>query len=312
MKGWILYHKQQDELSQEDYDIHRLLEAAKAKHIPLKIYSPKEFELIVSRDDQKSVLLNGKMIALPDFLIPRIGAKTTYFGLAVIRQLERLNIYVCNMSSTVEIVKDKLRIHQILAESNLPTPKTMLLKFPVNIELVEEEINFPLIIKDINGTEGQGIYLCESSLKFKELMELLDSYKENIHMIIQEFISGSKGTDLRVIVIGGKVIGCIKRTATDGSFKANYSLGAKIEPFQLNPEIESLALETAKLLNLETAGIDLLFNEEGYKVLEANSSPGFEGFEKVNGKYVAEEILSHVLLQTSECIKKRGNQCVDL
>ena len=201
MKGWILYKKKQADLGESDYGVNRLLAAAKAKDIALSVYAPEQFELVVTRADRKSILVDGKPEVLPDFILPRMGAGTTYFALAVIRQLERLGVYSCNGSSTIERVKDKLHVHQILAQSNLPTPKTMLLKFPVDIDIVRNEIGFPVIIKNITGTEGQGIYLCESEDKFDDLMDLIYCNNQKANIILQEFIETSRGKDLLGIIL---------------------------------------------------------------------------------------------------------------
>ncbi len=298
MKGWILYSKSQNELTKNDHGVWRLLQAAKTKGIDIEVYKPDQFELVVTRDDRKSILVDGKPTPLPDFLIPRLGSNTTYFALAIIRQLEKLDVYSCNSSETIEIVKDKLQMHQLLAQSNLPTPKTMLVKFPVNIDVVKNEIGFPAIVKNITGTEGSGIYLCDSDEKFTDLMELIYTNNSKANIILQEFVSESRGKDLRVFILGGRVVGCMKRSS-ETSFKANYSRGGKVEPFNLTPEIEWLATETARLVNLDIAGVDLLFEQEGYKICEANSSPGFKGLEIVVGENIAEQILDYIMVKVS-------------
>ena len=306
MKGWILYGKPQNELNENDHGVQRLLQAARAKGIELEVYSPVQFELVVTRNDRHSILLNGKPSPLPDFLIPRIGSNTTYFGLAVIRQLERLGVYSCNSSTTIELVKDKLQMHQLLAQTNLPTPKTMLIKFPGDIDVVKNEIGFPAIVKNITGTEGSGIYLCESEEKFKDLMELIYSNNAQANVILQEFIAHSYGKDLRVFVLGGRVIGCMKRFSTT-SFKSNFSRGGEVESFKLTPEIEWLATETAKIVNLDVTGVDLLFDKNTYKICEANSSPGFKGLEMVVGENIAEQILDYIAVKVKGHIQLNHN-----
>lgn len=303
MKGWILYRKQGNELTNYDHGVNRLLQAAKARNMDLSIYSPEQFELVVTRDDRKSILLDGRATALPDFLIPRMGSQTTYFALAVIRQLERLGVYSCNSSITIEAVKDKLQMHQILAYSNLPTPKTMLVKFPVDIEVVRREIGFPIVIKNISGTEGSGISLCHTEEQFTDLMELIYTNNSQANIILQEFVANSHGRDLRVFVLGGRVIGCMRRYS-ETSFKANFSRGGKVAPYEITPEIEWLATETARLVDLDIAGIDLLFDHEGFKICEANSAPGFKGLELVIGETVAEQILDYITVKLSGSLAK--------
>ncbi|MCP5506848.1 MAG: RimK family alpha-L-glutamate ligase [Chlamydiales bacterium] len=298
MKGLIIYKTRLDEITPVDYGVKRMLDAGKNMGIDLDVVCPEQFELVVTRHDRNSILIDEKSRPLPNFVIPRMGSETTYFGLAVVRQLERLGIYVCNSSESIELAKDKLHVHQILAQSDLPTPKTMMVKFPIDINVVKKEIGFPLVIKNIIGTRGEGIYLCESEERFMDLMELIYSYNHQANIILQEFISTSKGRDLRVFVLGGKVIGSMQRKSK-GHFKANYSQGGTVEPIDLPDEAAWLAVETARLMNLEVSGVDLLFTEEGFMICEANSSPDFEGLEQVVGKHIAEDILTHVVNQVA-------------
>lgn len=296
VKGLILFSKLESELTDSDYSVRRLLSAARQKGIDIRIVKPEQFELIVTRSDRKSLLIDDKVEPLPDFVIPRLGSVSSYYAFSVIRQLTHLGVYVCNDADAIHAVKDKLFMHQLLARSKLSSPKTMLAKFPIALEIVKREIGFPLVIKNVTGTQGAGIYLCESEDKFIDVMELVYSNNPHANIILQEFIQRSYGKDLRVFVVGGKVIGCMSRTSS-GSFKANFSKGGQVAPVELTPEIEWLATETAKLFQLDIAGVDLLFDEDGLKICEANSSPGFWGLEKVTGPIVAEKIMDYILVK---------------
>ncbi|HHF7345692.1 TPA: RimK family alpha-L-glutamate ligase [Legionella feeleii] len=302
MKGWILYKRNKQELLPTDHGVNRLLAAATSLQIELDVYRPEQFELVITQHDKKSILLDGARVALPDFLLPRLGAETSYFALAIIRQLEKSGVYTCNNSAAIEIVKDKMLLSQLFAQSDLPFPKTMLVKFPVPIDLVEREIGFPLVIKNISGARGIGIHLCETADSFRDLMELIGTHSGDHQMILQEFVASSYGRDLRVFVLGAKVIGCMKRTAKN-SFKANYSLGGEVSPFAITPEIEKLAIDCAALFNLQIAGIDLLFDTQGFKICEANSSPGFKGMELATGGDIARQILKYVVKETKMAAK---------
>lgn len=297
MRGWIIYKDSATLLRPEAYEIQRLVEAAKASGIELDVYSPDQFDLTVTREDDKSIMINGEYVKLPDFVMPRMGAGTTYFALAIIRHLERLGVYCVNNSVAIETVKDKLYSQQILAEKNLPTPKTMLVKFPVNVDLVETTLGFPVVIKTLSGSQGSGVFLSKSKSEFRDLMQLIEATNKNANIILQEFISNSHGRDLRVFTIGGRVIACFERKAVDGDFKANVSNGGSASPFAITPEIEWLALQTSHALDLDIAGIDLLFDNGHYKICEANSSPGFEGLESCIDIDVAKEILHFVRIR---------------
>ena len=301
ISGWIIYLKKEEALTlSEDYSVLRLLEEATKKNISLKVFTPEQFDLIITKNDNKSILIDEEPHAIPDFILPRIGSNSKYFTLAVLRHLEQLGVYICNNAAAIELVKDKLHCHQIMSHHNLPIPKTMLLKFPVAINIVKKEIGFPAIIKNISGQKGAGIYLSESSSKFEDLMELIHENNANANIILQEYIQTSHGRDLRVFVVGGKIIGCMQRTSKDGNFKANFSRGGSTESHNITQEIEWLVTETVRITGLDIAGIDLLFDTEGFKVCEANSAPGFKGLEKALKENIAEQIIDYILFKVSQ------------
>ena len=294
MRGWILYHEYDEGLKKERHEIERFLQEAEKQNIELNIVSPEQFDLIVTRDDRKSVILDGKVEPLPDFLLPRLGASTTYFALAVIRHLERLGVYTINSSESIEAVKDKLYSQQILASMNMPVPKTMLAKYPINIDMVEKQFGFPVIVKTLSGAQGTGVFLSESKSKFKDLMDLINATNHKANIIVQEFVADSIGRDLRVFTVGGRALACMERISQDGNFKANIAQGGTMRQVELTSEIEWIATETSRILNLEVAGIDLLFDGEHFKICEANSSPGFRAMEACHDINIPEEIFSFI------------------
>lgn len=291
MKGWIL--QKQVYGKEPSYETLKLIETAKQAGIELELHDPRQIEIIVTQDDRKSVLLDDKITKLPDFIFPRMGATTSYFALAVIRHLERLGVYSVNSSEAIEKVKDKLFQMQILAEK-FPVPKTIMVKFPVNAEIVEKKLGFPVIIKTLSGSQGSGVILSHDAQSFEDLGNLIQITNPNAEIILQEFISSSKGRDLRVFVIGNRVVGCMERYATDDSFKANFSRGGGVRAFEVTPEIEQLALSVTGELGLEISGVDLLFGKDGYMICEVNSSPGFKGMEQATGKDVAQELIDYI------------------
>ena len=297
MKGWILYKNNSDFLKEKSYAITRLMESAAEFGVELDLISSNRIDLTVTREDRKSILLDGNPVALPDFIIPRMGAFTTYFDLAVIRHLERLGVNSFNSSESIETVKDKLYSHQILAARNLPIPKTMLVKFPVNVDLVEQRLGFPVVVKTLYGSQGSGVFLCESKKQLTDLIQLVEVTKGSANIILQEFVHTSKGRDLRVFTIGGRAIACVERRAPEGEFKANFSQGGSVTPYEITPEIEWLAVEASRIFNLDIAGIDLLFDGEHYLVCEANSAPGFETIEKCLDINVPKEIFHFIRIR---------------
>jgi len=297
MLGWIL-HKHSDFLIKpETYEINKLIEEGNTAGIEIRVLQPEQIEIIVNRDDRKSIFVDDVSCPLPDFIIPRMGSGTTYFALALIRHLEKLGVYSFNSANSIDVVKDKLFQLQILAESGMPIPKTMLANFPIDLEVVRKHIKFPVVVKTITGSQGSGVFLCETINSLDELMHMVKNSNPNVNLIFQEFVKTSHGRDLRVVTVGGRIVGAMIREATDGGFKANFSRGGTVNKYEITPEIEWLVLEIARILNLDIAGIDLLFDDKGFKICEVNSSPAFEGLEIACNKNIAAEIIQYVKLR---------------
>ena len=290
MNGWILYKNP----IEESWETQKLVEEFEKQDVKIRVVNPNDVDIFVDRDDRKSIIVGGKPRWLPDFVIPRTGSGTTYFIKAIIRHLERLGVTLINGSNAIDTVKDKLYTQQILAESNLPVPKTLLLKHPINLEWVENHLTFPVIIKTLSGSFGAGVFLAENKKQLKQLVKMAEITNEGYDIILQEFIEDSYGKDLRVLVINGKVIGCMMRQAVDDDFRANITRGGEGIPYQIDDNIEWLGGESSRLLGLDIAGVDLLFDNGGYKICEVNSSPGFEGMYKFTHTNIAEEIVNFV------------------
>ena len=290
MNGWILHKKELGEV----YETDTLVEEFEKQGIKVRVVNPQDVDIFVDRDDRKSILVGGVSRALPDFVIPRTGSGTTYFIKAIIRHLERLGVILINGSSSIDAVKDKLYTQQVLGESNLPVPKTLLVKHPIDVNLVEKNIKYPMIIKTLSGSYGAGVFLVENRKQLKQLLKMAEITKPSYNIIIQEFIEDSFGKDLRVLVVNGKVVGCMMRQSIDDDFRANITRGGEGIPYQITEEIEWLGGESARLLDLDIAGVDLLFDNGGYRICEVNSSPGFEGMDKYCKTNIAEEMVNFV------------------
>ena len=295
MKLWMLGNG----LTTEMYERERFVEEADKYGIDFNLVFADEIDLIVSRDDRKSIRYRNDIVALPDSILARTGSGTGYFNLSVLRQFERLNVPTLPNSASIEASKDKMYANQILAQAGLPIPKTMLTRFPCKAELVEKVVGFPCVLKVVTGSHGAGVYLCENAKQFEDLSELISSLDFKNSMIVQEYVQYSEGRDLRVIVIGGRVVGAMLRQSTDGSFKANISRGGEGTAFDVDDQMELLAIQTAKVLDLDIAGVDLLFHSDGYRICEANSSPGFKGFEKALGINIPQKVFDYAKLRSN-------------
>ena len=290
MNGWILYKNN----VKESYETLRLVEEFEKQGIKIRVVNPQDVDIFVDRDDRKSIRVGFKSRPLPDFVIPRTGSGTTYFIKAIIRHLERLGVTLINGSNAIDTVKDKLYTQQVLGESNLPVPKTLLVRHPIKLEWVEKNLTFPVIIKTLSGSFGAGVFMAEDKKQFKQLLKMAEITKKSYNIIVQEFIKDSWGKDLRVFVLNGKVVGCMMRQAVDDDFRANITRGGEGIPYQIDENIEWLGGESARLLGLDIAGVDLLFDNGGYKICEVNSSPGFEGMDKFTHTNIAEDIVNFV------------------
>ena len=293
MNGWILYKNDIN----ESYETQKLVDEFEKQGIKVRVVHPDDIDIFVDRDDRKSILVAGRTRQLPDFVMPRTGSGTTYFIKAIIRHLERLGVVLINGSDAIDNVKDKLYTQQILGESKLPVPKTLLVKHPINLEWVETNINFPVIIKTLSGSFGAGVFLAENKKQLEQLVKMAEITKKSYNIIVQEFIKDSWGKDIRVFVLNKKVIGCMMRQSTDDDFRANITRGGEGIPYQITDEIEWLGGESSRLLNLDIAGVDLLFNNGSYSICEVNSSPGFEGMDKFTKTNIAEDIVNFVKLK---------------
>lgn len=280
--------------NESEYENRRLVDSLSDLEIPATIYYPDNFDVIVGKGTGHGIKYNGNSFDMPNLVLPRSGSGTTEFITALLRQFEEKQVTCINSSLSVEIAKDKMRSHQLLASRGLPIPNTMLVRFPVDSDIVDSVIGWPCVVKVISGSHGEGIYLCENKKTFVKIMEFVGSLDSPKTLIVQEYVDTNPGEDLRVFVVGGKVIGAMKRHAPKGDFRANISAGGYGEPFEVDTQIDFLARETAKICGLDIAGIDLLFDKDGYKICEANSAPGFEGFEKYCKVDVAKQIAEYI------------------
>ena len=291
MNGWIIHKK---ELG-ENFEVSRLVEEFEKQGVDVRVVNPKDVDIFVDRDDRKSIIVDGKPRKLPDFVLPRTGSGTTYFIKAIIRHMERLGVTMINGSDAIDNVKDKLYSQQILGQSNLPVPKTMLVKHPINLELVEKNLKYPMIVKTLSGSYGSGVFMVDDRKQFRQIMKMAELSNARYNIIIQECVEDSLGRDLRVLVVNRKVVGCMMRQSVDGDFRANITRGGEAIPYQIDDDIEWIGGECARLLDLDIAGVDLLFNEGTYTICEVNSAPGFEGMEKFTKVNVGEKIVNYVV-----------------
>lgn len=273
-----------------DFETNKLIEEFENRQIQVRVCQFKHFDVIIN----KGIFYKGENIDLPMVVLVRLGAGITRKELAVIRYFELAGIKCFNSRHSINLVQDKLHTSEILSQSGIAVPTTMVVKFPIKNDLVQQHIGFPCIVKVVVGSFGEGVYLCQSELEYHRIIEFTDALSTDKTLIVQEYLGDNPGTDLRVFVVGGKVIGAMKRTAPVGDFRANITIGGSGEAYPVNTAIEDIALSTAKILGLDIAGIDLLFDKRGFHVCEANSNPGFSGFNQYCGVNIQEHIVDFI------------------
>lgn len=245
-------------------------------------------------DNGKSQILNeGIPLMHADAVIPRIGSSVTQLGASVIRQFELIGTYSLLKSSALLQSRDKLRCSQKLAQMGIPVPKTVWLGYDQDIPSIVRKLGgYPVIVKLLEGTHGNGVLLLDSLTALRSIMNLL--MKKGERTILQEFIAESKGADFRAFVVGDKVVASMKRQAAAGEFRSNLHRGATATPLLLTQEEQDLAVKATKALSLEVAGVDILRSNRGPLIMEINASPGLEGIETSTGIDIAFQIMLHL------------------
>ncbi len=240
-----------------------------------------------------TVYYGGESLGKADAVLPRIGASQTFYGTAVVRQFETMGCYCLNSSEAITASRDKLKSLQILAQAGINMPVTGYASHTMDIEGVIEKVgSVPLVMKLLQGTQGQGIVLAETRKAAESVMSAFRQLEADI--LVQEFIKESSGTDIRALVVGNRVVAAMRRIAPEGEFRSNVHRGGKTEHVKLNPEEEKMAVVAAQVLGLRVAGVDLMRSNRGPLVLEVNSSPGLQGIEASSGVDVAGEIIRFI------------------
>jgi gamma-F420-2:alpha-L-glutamate ligase len=305
LRGWILFQHELDPAIPEVPEVFRFQEAAGAMGIELHVFQPHRFEMVVGTGSDWSMKYQGVSVERPDFVICRTGAETDYFTLALLRHIERRGVRLVNGPETIETVSDKLHTLQTLNRAGLPIPRTILGTFPIDVDLVERELGFPVIVKTLKGTRGAGVLKCEDRSQFEDLAGLLESAEAKADFILQHYVRASHGRDVRVLVVGGRVVAAMERRSLTGGFKSNVSLGGVGVAYNPPQEMAELAVQAADVLELDITGIDILFDEDGYRICEANSAPGFQGLERATGMDVPTSILEWVVA-TQDAVRERA------
>ncbi len=275
------------------YSTRRLVEAVKARrHRPL-VLDTLRCNLILSRGEPR-MTYRGVALRNVHVVIPRIGASITGYGLAVVSQFDMMGVAVLNGAAPIARSRDKLRCLQLLARFGLDIPRTVMARDRSNIpRLLKDVGGLPAIVKLVRGTQGVGVMLASTLEELEGILSTFSDLGQDI--VLQEFIAESRGRDVRALVVGDRVVAAMRRRAKRGEFRSNLHRGGRGKAAKLPASYLEAAVTAARLVGLEVAGVDMLETREGPKVLEVNSSPGFEGLERATGLDIAGAIVDHAL-----------------
>jgi ribosomal protein S6--L-glutamate ligase len=276
----------------ELYSTRALAEAAAARGHEARVLDTLQFDIRIARQ-KPELFYKGEPVGPVDAVITRIGASITFYGLAVVRQFEMMGVYCLNESQAIARSRDKLRSLQLLCRHDVGVPPTVFTRQADHVnDCIELVDGAPVVVKLLQGTQGIGVVLAESTRAASSVVEAFHGLDQNI--LIQKFIKEAKGADIRALVVGKKVVAAMKRQAVSGEFRSNLHRGGSATRIRLDPEYRKTALAAARVLGLRMAGVDMLESKEGPMIMEVNSSPGLEGIQKATAIDVAATVIEHL------------------
>lgn len=280
-------------LSREDnFSTRRLIEEGHARDHVVEVIDTTRCYMAINQN-APAVYYDGKRLPRYDAVIPRIGASITAYGTAVVRQFETIGTYCVNSSDGIGTSRDKLAAHQVLARNRIGMPATAFASSPKDTgNLIGLVGKAPLIVKLLESTQGKGVVLAETPKAAESVISAFRNLRANF--LVQHFVKEANGEDIRCLVIGGKVVGAIKRKAAEGEFRSNLHQGGAASKVKITKEERETAIRAATALHLNFAGVDLLRGDDGPKVLEVNSSPGLEGIETASGRNIAGALFDEI------------------
>lgn len=277
------------------YSTQRLREAADQRGHKCKVLDTLRFAIDL-QSGEPDLYFRSRQLTDYDAVLPRIGSSITYFGTAVVRQFEQMDVFSANSSNGISNSRDKLRSLQILSKHRIGIPKTAFVRDKRDVESAIERVGgAPVIIKLIEGTQGIGVILAESVRVAQAIFETLHSTHQNV--LIQGFVAESKGRDIRAFVVGDRVVAAMRRVAQGDEFRSNVHRGGRAEPVVLTDEYAETAVRAAQIMGLKVAGVDMLESMNGPLVMEVNSSPGLQGIESATSLDVAGAVVDFIANQ---------------
>jgi len=279
------------------YSTQRLRAAAVARGHDVKVLNTLRFSIDLSGEDP-DLQFRGRQISDYDAILPRIGNSITYYGTAVVRQFEQMDVYTPNTAAGITNSRDKLRAAQILSRHGVAMPATAFVRNRADvIPAIERVGGAPVVLKLLEGTQGIGVILAPDIKVAEAIIETLQSARQNV--LIQKFVKESRGRDIRALVVGDRVVAAMRRSAQGDEFRSNVHRGGSVERVEISEEYEQAAVRAAQIMGLKVAGVDMLEGEDGPLVMEVNSSPGLQGIEEATNLDVAGAIIDYIANQVA-------------
>lgn len=276
----------------KNYSTQRLVEACKQRNHSVKVLNTLKFAIDLETESP-DLFYRQKPLSEYDAVLPRIGASITYFGTAIVRQFQQMDVFSANSADGILNSRDKLRSLQILSKYNIGIPATTFVKDKKDVlPAIERVGGAPVVIKLLEGTQGIGVLLAHTTEVATSIIELLQSQRQNV--LIQKFVAESKGKDIRAIVVGDEVVASMRRVAQGQEFRSNVHRGGRTESVELDEAYKETAIRATKIMGLGIAGVDMLESKEGPQIMEINSSPGLEGIEGCTGIDVAGSFIDYI------------------
>jgi len=274
------------------YSTQRLKAAALQRGHDAKVLDTLRFAIDLTGPDP-DLQFRGRDLSDYDAIVPRIGASITYFGTAVVRQFEQMDVYTPNTATGISNARDKLRAIQLLSRHGIAMPATAFVRNRADVRPAIERVGgAPVVIKLLEGTQGIGVILAPDAKVAEAIIETLHSTNQNV--LIQHFVEESRGRDIRALVVGDRVVAAMRRTARGDEFRSNVHRGGTVAPVELDEAYVEAAVRSAQVMGLRVAGVDMLEGADGPLVMEVNSSPGLRGIEEATRLDVAGAIVDHI------------------
>jgi len=272
------------------YSTRRLAEAARARGHVVRVVDPAQVEMGLGAG-RPALYHRGKPFPPAEVAIPRIAASSHQHGLAVVNQLALLGVELLNGPRGIAASRDKMRCLQLLAASGVAVPRTVMAADPSALKSMVKHVGgVPVLVKLVAPGDRGGVMICETLQSLEAALEAILGLGQDV--VVQQYVKEARGSDLRALVVGGRVVAAVRRRVAAGRMARSLRRGARFEPVRLGPACAVAAIEAARVVGLEVCGVDMLDVPGGPMVFEVNGSPGLQELEESCGVDAAAAVVA--------------------